>query len=325
MTCFEDLSTDLLLEIFNYLSFTDLIQAFSNLQKHFDDAIRDYPACVNLLKISNQKSSFQYRSLKLSGLDVDIFQMKYSQLNLTSLRSITLIKMNLHTLNSLIEKLPIQQLQSITIGRLTWHYYPIDFYKQVWDIIMNTIDGSRLRYLYLPYHIRHCNIQNLSNDFTALRYATLEYISATQMLRLMSHAPNLRRFKACVAAPHKDLFRYNVVLSKLFHLTLILQDEWSFEEIQQLFILCPYLKYLILKLEIREETKNLFEPIAWQTLIEEKLTHLIYLRFRLNCIITHSNIKNNNFQENFNHNEYWTQRQPQFQVTIKQIQQNKLL
>ena len=85
-----------------------------------------------------------------------------------------------------------------------------------------------------------------------------------------------------------------------------------------------YLKYLILKLEARKETKILFEPITWQILIEEKLTHLIYLRLRLNCIITHPNIKNDNFQENFNHNEYWTQRQPHFQVTIQEIQQKPL-
>jgi hypothetical protein len=45
------------------------------------------------------------------------------------------------------------------------------------------------------------------------------------MLTFIKHAPNLRRFRACLIAPHKDLFRYITILSKLNHLTLNLRDE----------------------------------------------------------------------------------------------------
>jgi hypothetical protein len=328
MTCFDDLSIDVLLKIFNYLSFTELFHVFFGLKKRLNNAIQDYPACINLSKVFHQHDlqqfSFQCRSLILSGSDLHSFQMKSSHLNFTSLRSVTFIKMNLITLHSLIEKLPIQQIESITIGHFIWKYYPIDFYTQIWSIIINTINGNRIRYINLPYHICHWNTEKLSGDFTELRYATLEYISVSQMLIFMSHTPNLRRFKACLAAPHKDLFRYNIVLSKLNHLTLNLQDEWSLGEIQRLLTICPYIKHLILKLEAREETKIIFEPTTWQTLIEGKLTYLNFLRLQLNCIIIHPDLKDYNSQEKFNHAEYWLQRRPHFQVIVKEIQRKVL-
>jgi hypothetical protein len=328
MMFFDDLSSDVLLEIINYLSFTELIHTFFGLQKRLDDVIRNYSSCINISKIINQNDlehlSFKCRSLILSGLDLDLFQIKYYHLNLISLRSVTFMKMNLLTLHSFIEKLPMQQLESITIGRFTWQYYPIDFYKQIWSIIMNSINGNCLRYLHLPYHIRHWNTKNLSYEFSVLRRASLEYTSVTQMLAFMSHTPNLRRFKACLASPHRDLFRYTITLSKLNHLTLNLHDEWSLEEIQQLFTICPYLKHLILKLEVRKERKIIFEPITWQTLIEEKLIYLIFLQLRLYCIIVYPDIKGCNFQENFNHAEYWLQRKPHFQVIINEFQRKIL-
>jgi hypothetical protein len=189
---------------------------------------------------------------------------------------------------------------------------------------MNAVNGNRLRYLHLPYHVRYWSIEKLSDDFTALRRATLEYISVSQMLKFISHAPNLRRFKTCLASPHKDLFRYVISLPTLNRLILNLHDQWSLEEIQQLFTIFPYLKYLILRLEVHEETKIILQPTIWQTLIDEELPHLIFLRLQLNCIIVHPDVKNYDCENKFNRTEYWLQRKPHFQVIIKEIQRKPL-
>ncbi|CAF3581445.1 unnamed protein product [Adineta steineri] len=303
MTCFDDLTIDVLPKIFDYLTFIELYQTFFGLQKRLDNIIRDNSTCIIL-----------------SGIDLQSFQIKYSQLNLDKLRSITLRKMNLLTLHSFIEKLPMKQFESITIGRFSWHYYPKDLYEQVWSIFMNSICPDRLRYLNLPYHIRYWNIQKLSFDFLNLEYAKLEYISVNQMLLFMNHTPNLRRFQACLDAPHKNLFCYTIILLQLKYLTLNLHDEWSFEQVQQLLNICPHLKHLILKLEAQKDKKIMFEPSTWQKLIEEKLSHLKSLRLQLNCIVTDSNENIHNYQKSFNHAVYWQQRQPQFQVTIYRIQ-----
>ena len=96
------------------------------------------------------------------------------------------------------------------------------------------------------------------------------------------------------------------------------------KRIQQLFTISSCLRHLNLKLEAREEKKIIFQPSTWQTLIEENLPDLIFLRLHLNCIIVHPNTKGYNFEEEFNHAEYWLQRQPHFQVMIEKIQRQLL-
>lgn len=321
MTCFDDLSIDLLLKIFDYFSFIERFQTFFGLQKRLDNAIRNYPTGIDLSQVISyniiQHSSFTCRSLKLSGSDLQPFQIQYSHLNFETLRTVTFKKMNLLTLYSFIEKLPMKQLESITIGRLTWRYYPIDLYKQIWSIIMDSIRDNSLRYLHLPYHIRYWDIGKLSFDFPALKHATLEYISASQMLTFMKHTPNLCRFKACLTPPHHALFSHTIILPQLNHLTLNLQDTWTFEQLQQLLTVCPYLKHLILKLEAKNETKIIFNPSAWQTLVEEKLPLLIFLRVQLRCIVQYSD---KDYQTAFNNATYWLQKQPHFQVKIYKVQ-----
>ncbi|CAF4853614.1 unnamed protein product [Rotaria sp. Silwood1] len=325
MTCFDDLSINLLIKIFDYLTFTEIFHAFFGLQKRLNDVIQDYSTCIDLSKIKNyhfvQKYSFQCRSLILSGLYIHSFSMIFSHLNVASLRGVTFKKMNLLILRLFFEKLPIHQLESITIEHFTWQYYPADLYKEVWSLIFNSINGNRLRYLHLPYHIRYWKGEKCSYDFSALKYAILQYLSVSEMLTFMTYCPNLRRFKACLDAPHEDLFRHTIILLKLNHLTLNLQDKWTFEEIQQLLTICPYLKHLILKLEAQGKTKIMFEPIIWQTLFENKLPYMIFLRLQLNCIIGYRDNKHYNYQEIFYHTKYWLQRQPYFQVTVNEIQQ----
>ncbi|CAF3640278.1 unnamed protein product, partial [Rotaria sp. Silwood2] len=63
-------------------------------------------------------------------------------------------------------------------------------------------------------------------------------------------------------ALHKNLLRHKIILPKLNHLTLNLQDEWILEELEPLLTIYPYLKYLILKLRAKIEKKIMFEPIA---------------------------------------------------------------
>lgn len=317
MICFNDLTIDLFREICQYLTFSELFFTLFGLLKHLNDAIRAFPACIHVSKaidgLNLQRLTFQCRSLILSGVDFPSWQTISSRLNLSSLQAVQFIKMNLLTFHSFIEILPIEQLQSIHIGRFTWQYYPKDFYRHVWSTLMNSIDGNRLRYLSLPYHIRYWNIEELTKDFPALRQASLEYISIEQMLAFFNRTPNLRRFKACIDSPHRDLFRHRRILSKLTHLTLILQDEWSWKEIQQLFSLFPYLKHLNLKLE----GKNLFDPIAWQRLIEEQFPHLISLKLQLNRIIT--DVDDYPQENEFYWNTYWLERHEDFHVTIKEI------
>lgn len=311
MTCFNDLTIDLFREICQYLTFSEIVLTLFGILKLLDEAIRAFPVCIYVSKaidgLNLHRFSFQCRALILSGRDLHSWPMISSHLNFSSLRAVQLIKMNLLTLHSFLGKLPLDQLESIHIGRFTWQYYPKDFYNQVWSILMHSINGTRLRYLSLPYHVRYWNIEECTNEFPALRQAYLEYISLKQMFAFFKRATNLRRFQACLDSPNEDLFRHRMILSKLTHLTLILQDEWSWRELEQLCRLFPHLKYLNLKLERR----NLFDSIAWQRLIEESFPHLLSLKLQLNCIITND--------DSSQENQFYLDQHKNFHVIIKNI------
>jgi hypothetical protein len=143
----------------------------------------------------------------------------------------------------------------------------------------------------------------------------LEYISTDRMLTFMRHTPNLRRLKTHLYGVDwgENLYRYDTVLHKLNHLSLNVQYCYSFEQLNHLFQMCPHLTHLILELKTREKTETMIEPTAWQTLIEQYLPGLVYLRLRLSMFVTHFH-ERRDLQSSFNHAQYWLQRRPLFQV-----------
>ncbi|CAF3252068.1 unnamed protein product [Rotaria sp. Silwood2] len=195
--------------------------------------------------------------------------------------------------------------------------YAIDMYEQAWSIILGA-GRNRLRFLHVPYQFNRWNINRLSFDLPTVEYLTLEYISTDQMLIFLRHTPNLGRLKAHLYGFDwgKHLYTFNIVLPKLKHLNLSLQYMRSFELFHYFFVLCPHLTHLILKLKAREDTKMILEPRAWQTLIEQYLPNLQYLRLRLSIFLSHQHYRHN-VQSPFDHAEYWFQRRPHFQVIIK--------
>ncbi|CAF1214465.1 unnamed protein product [Rotaria sordida] len=197
------------------------------------------------------------------------------------------------------------------------HDYAIDMYEQVWSIILGA-GRNRLRRLHVPYQFNRWNIDRLSFDLPTVEYINFEYISTDQMLIFLRHTPNLGRLKAHLYGFDwgKHLYTFNSVLPKLKHLNLNLQYLRSFELLNHFFVLCPHLTHLILKLKARENTKTMLEPKAWQTLIEQYLPDLKYLRLRLSIFLNHQHDRRN-IQSPFDHAGYWLQRRPHFQVIVK--------
>jgi hypothetical protein len=320
VTCFDDLSIDLVLEIFDYLAFTELFQAFYGLQQRIDNAIRSYPACMDLSKAINcnafHHDSFMCRSLKVSSDDLEQFRMINSRMNFAILRAVTFEAITLNTLLYFVELLPMHQLESIKITKINSSNDSANMYQQIWSIIVAT-SRNHLRYLHVPHQISRWDPTQLSFDLPILKYVTLEYISTDRILTFMRHTPNLRRLKTHLYGLDwtENLYTYDNVLHKLNHLTLNVQYLVSFEQLNHLFSMCPHLTHLILELKAPETNKTIVESTAWQTLIEQYLPALAYLRLRLSMFLTYL-YERRDFQSPFDRAEYWLQRRPSFQVTV---------
>lgn len=319
VTCFDDLSIDLVLEIFDYLAFTDLFQAFFGVQQRIDNAIRNYPACIDLSKTINSNAfhdgSFVCRSLKVSSDDLQQVDVIGSHVNLTTLQAVTFEGITLNTLLDFFNLLPMHQLESIKITELNPSNDPVDMYQQVWSIIVAN-GRNRLRYLHVPHQISRCITTQLLLDLTVLKNVTLEYISTDRMLIFTHHTPNLRRLKTHLYGLDwtGNLYTNYSILYKLNHLTLNLQYLNSFEQLNHLFSICPHLTHLILELKA-EKSRTMINSTAWQILIEQYLPALVYLRLRLSMFLTYLS-ERRDLQSTFDHAQYWLQRRPSFQVTI---------
>ena len=319
VTCFDELSIDLVLEIFDHLTFTELFQAFFGLQQRIDNAIRSYPACMDLSKAINcnvfHHGSFICRSLKVSNDDLQQFDMINVRLNLVTLRAVTFESISLNTLVYFLKLLPMHQCESIKITKINASNDPADMYQHVWSIIV-AAGRNCLRYLYVPHQISRWDTRQLSFDLLVLKCVTLEYISTDRMLTFTRHTPNLRRLKTHLYGLDwtENLYINHDVLHKLNHLTLSLQYLNSFEQLSHLFSMYPHLTHLILELKA-EKDKTMVDSTAWQTLIEQYLPALIYLRLRLSMFLTYL-YERRDFQSSFDHAQDWLQRRPSFQVTV---------
>ncbi|CAF2856680.1 unnamed protein product [Rotaria sp. Silwood2] len=322
MTCFDDLNIDLLMEIFDYLSFTELFRAFFGLNQRLNNIIRHYPAYFDLSTIRNcnifYNDAFKCRSLKVSSSNnEDEHDNLYSYLNFSTIRAVTFQSINLRKLLSFIQQLPMQQLESIKVTKMDSSNCAMAMHEEVWLIIL-AAGRNRLRCLHVPYQFNRWNIDRISFDLPSIEYITLESIRTDQMLILLRHTPNLGHLKAHLLGFDwgKHLSTFNTALPKLKHMNLSIQYLRSFELLHHFFISCPHLIHLILKLKAREDTKMIVDPRSWQTLIEQYLPDLQYLRLRLNIFLSNGH-KRHNIQSPFDRAKYWLERQPHFQVIVK--------
>lgn len=316
VTRFDDLSIDLVLELFDYLEFMQLFQAFFGLQQRIDNAIRSYPACIDLSKAIDghafDHDSFMCRSLKVSSSDN---LQQFHMMNLTTLRAVTFEGTTLNTLLCFFKMLPMRQLESIKVTKMNATNDPPDMYQQVWSIIVAN-GHHHLHYLHVPHQISRWNTTQLAFDLPVLKCVTLEYISTDRMLTFTRHTPNLRRLKTHLYGLDwtENLYTNNSVLHKLNHLTLSLQYLNSLEQLNHLFSMCPHLTHLTLEVKA-EKSRTMIDSTAWQTLIEQYLPALVYLRLRLSVFLTYF-YERREFQSPFDRAQYWLQRRPFFQVTV---------
>jgi hypothetical protein len=283
MPCFDCLNTELLLEIFDYLSFTDLFLAFFNLQQRINNAIRAYPACIDLSKTTDRNTlihgPFLCRALIVLDDDSQENQIDCLHFNFEAIRGITFKSVNFTRLQLFFEQLPMQQLESITIEILDRQDGSRDMDQQIWSAI--AIAGrNQLRYLHVSLRILRWKVEQLLFDLPSLQYVILKNISAAEMLAFVRHTPNLYSFIGRVTGWRNDSYASDFSLSRLTRLDLHIEGCSSFEELRQILSVCPCLTHFILRFRITENNMAMIDARGWQTLIEQCLPCLIYLKIR---------------------------------------------
>lgn len=318
MTNFDCLNTELLLEIFDYLSFSDIFLAFFNLQQRINNAIQTYPLCIDLSKTSVRKAikygPFMCRTLIVSCNDSEDNDTDYLYLDFNAIRTIELRYVNISIVKEYLEQMPMEQIESIIIENLDLSDNSENTNQHVWSKI--AIAGqNQLHYLRVSLRIIEQGAEQLLFDLPSLREAHLKDISAKEMLLFMSHTPNLRSFIGNINIWNNnsnDLSNFH--LHKLNYLNLYIKRCNSFDSLKQILSRCSYVTHFELQFWITVNNQDMVNTKEWQNLIETCLPCLKTLRIRLFRYIRIPD--ENPFADTFELSEYWLRKKPQFNIQV---------
>ncbi|CAF1474236.1 unnamed protein product [Adineta steineri] len=246
---FDDLTNEIYYEIFDYLTYNDIIKSFSNLNNRFKQIIGNYPHNINL-EIDKNIPRF-IRSLKITlNSQLDLFNsLKTNQF--LSLRSITISNLRYNEINHILNIIPSIQLEYIYIGIC------VNDQKEDFSKILSSLQIQILKLT--QYRLKSCRfkdqfsvpIQDLPEKFPQLEHLQIKSCKNFSYLsQILNRTTKIRSIDVSI----RESCQQTLVISNQYYLTyLILRPfhECTIDELNH-FIqkCCFYLKKLIIQIYI---------------------------------------------------------------------------
>ncbi|CAF1505199.1 unnamed protein product [Adineta ricciae] len=166
---FEDLTNEIYYEIFDYLSYNEIISSFFNLNIRFDNLISNYPQHFHL---GNDQIIPKYiRSFKITlTSQISLFDPIESS-HFCSLRSISLSNLRCDQILGILNTIPSKQLEHIYLGIC------IDDRKANFSKVLSSIQIQVLSLTH--YRLKSCQIKDqfsLAISDLLSQYDQLEYL-----------------------------------------------------------------------------------------------------------------------------------------------------
>mgnify|MGYP001031803766 FL=1 len=297
---FESLPNELLLMIFNYLSYHEIIYAFKNLNYRLDSFLLSYSCysldiCDPIIKLDfylNRQllpSISAIKSLKFQPNDASILNNKnfFSQYPLdlfySSLQSLSLYQSQFEQCITFIRLLPnFKQLKFLSVGfnEYSGAYRKLD--DSDTDLIRDIIFFQIKTLKYLEWDHKFCLLSDKFYKQTD-KQSTIEYyrfnrIHLNQLQWIYYHTLNLKSID-CSYIQWMNMSCEDTIPQKLVYLKLKhISSKTALEEILNSCMIFPKLK----QLEIQGELSYRKEPIdgyRWQTIIANHFPQLKVLKF----------------------------------------------
>ena len=317
MTVFEELSTELLYEMFDYLSFNEIYHAFFGLQKRLNEAIRGYPTSIDLNEVSYEDmlrdGPFQCRSLVVKNVSLEYSERDESSITFQGTQSIEFSHTNCNTVLSVLNQTSMEELESIVIDSLNWECQRKNIYGEIWSKI-GIAACNELRYLKVSLPTICENIKQLSSELSSLERAVVNNVSDEDIFVFLEHTPSLYSLTTRINNFCSDVHLYELNLPKLTYLNIRLNDHGSFESLAHLLSQCSNLIDFQYQCWSRKVDWEMLDPDSWQDLIEQYLPHLLYLTIQFYRYIPSPSAPDIDFR--FDKSDYWISRRPDFTVTV---------
>ncbi|CAF4582832.1 unnamed protein product [Rotaria sp. Silwood2] len=298
ITCFEDLSNEILYDIFEFFDSYDIYEIFSNLNNRFYYLIihSSLPLKLNFSFLS--KTTFQHRyntilmsnihriiSLQFSNhLLIDYFFTSFSfDSSFIRLEILTLHNTKFDTLISILTTLPfLPRLYSLIITIIEKIRSPDDIYCLI-------IRLPVLKYCKLSFELWNRNINlPLNND----EYSYIEHLiintkcNLDQLNNFLIYLPNLNHLSCEISTLNSKQINMSIISKNFVKLCLKLEDT-SFDEFEWC-ISCFSHQLQSLSISTQRDIEFL-NADRWEKLILCQMPHLCRFNFR-HQIITDENM-----------------------------------
>ncbi|CAF1087867.1 unnamed protein product [Rotaria sordida] len=291
---FENLSREILLEIFDYLSINDCFNAFYDLNWEISSTLNLCGFSIDLTSISQQTYNefykktifsnyyYQIRKLKLSNdLTINLLENFFNYFHLDDfkqLRSLTLIKPSYMTLGSLALIIPyLKQLEHISIDSYS---YPDNFF----ELVTSTSSSSSIKSCYLP----GLEIQDELLFQSQIEYLTVTIEDIALLLNLLAVFPQLKylniSLRSSLDIDENSLPKLNIISCKnlqILKFNILERSNIDFHEIKYFFqqISFDYLKSF--SYNCTTNSLNHIDIISWNKILLNYLSKIEKFHFFL--------------------------------------------
>ncbi|CAF3519024.1 unnamed protein product [Rotaria sp. Silwood1] len=298
ITCFEDLSNEILYEIFDFIDNYDIYEIFSNLNNRFNYLIIHscLPLKLNFSYLS--KTTFEYRcntilipnihriiSLQFSNhLLIDYFFTSYTlDSSFKRLEALILLNTKSDNLISILKTLNLLPcLYSLTITSIEKIQSPNDIFSLI-------IRLPVLIYCKLSFELwnQYINLSLNNNEYSPIKYLIIDTkYNLDQLNDFLIHIPNLNYLSCKISTLNSKQINISIISNNLIKLCLKLEDT-SFDEFEY-FISYFSHQLKILRLYTQRDIEYL-NADRWEQLILCQMSNLHRFDFH-HQIITDENI-----------------------------------
>ncbi|CAF3418932.1 unnamed protein product [Rotaria sp. Silwood1] len=289
---FENLSREILLEIFDYLSIHDCFNAFYNLNWKISSTLNLSGFSIDLTSISQQTYNEFYKNIIFSNYYCQIRKLKLSNdltINLLEnffkdfiiddfkqLRSITLIKPSYMTLGSFALRIPhLKQLEHISINSYS---YPDNFFELI------TTTSSSIKSCYLP----ELEIQDELSFQSKIEYLTVTIEDITLLLNLLAVFPQLKYLNASLRST-LDIDENNIPMIDIIScknlqtlkLNILERSSIDFHEIEYFFQQTSFDYLKSFSYNCTTNSLNHIDVIRWNKILLTYLSEIEKFQFFL--------------------------------------------
>lgn len=263
--CFEQLSNDIIMEIFDYFYADEIYFMFYNLNSRLNSVYYYYPnlyinttkQLFNRKNIKHLRNSFQLKNVRSLKYSEEKWASQISTKYFTSLHSLIFNNVeNVYMIELLLRKLPSpNQLYYLSLNTL-------NDINNLENLLIIIFQLSNLTHLILDFCSVFINFRKINHPSLSLRYFSTRHLYFQQTLKFIHFMPNLISLSISLFGRtdiYDKEFTEPECFSKLKKLRIIKVRE--FDDIRHIFELCPQMTIFQI------ECYNMIEAKDWEDVL----------------------------------------------------------